>query len=205
MSEKRTRIKICGMRRQEDIEYVNAVLPDYVGFIFAEGKRRTISEETARLLRSVLDVRIKPVGVFIDQSPEWVAHLLNSGVIEVAQLHGTEDEDYIATLRELTRKEIFQAFQIRSEEDIQKALASTADMLLLDSGTGSGVTFDWSLLENVDRQFILAGGLALENVSEAVLKIRPYGVDVSSGVETDGWKDQEKIRSFVEKVREISL
>ena len=200
-----TRIKLCGMTRPCDIEEVNILLPEYIGFVFAEKSRRCVSDEQAAALRAGLNPAVRAVGVFVREKPERVAALLNGGVIDLAQLHGGEDESYIARLRELTERPLIQAFRVETAADLARAENSTADYILLDHGAGgTGETFDWSLLKGFDRPFFLAGGLGPENVAEAVAALRPFAVDVSSGIETDGLKDREKMREFVEAVRTIS-
>lgn len=197
-----TKIKLCGMQRPQDIDLANALSPDYVGFVFANGRRRCISEETAALFRSRLSPAITPVGVFVDNDLQTVARLLGKHIISVVQLHGHEDEAYINRLRTLTDRPIIQVFRIESESDIEKARNSSADLVTLDSGIGgTGTAFDWSLIRDFGRPFILAGGLTAENVREAILRLRPYGVDVSSGIERDGVKDREKAESFIRAVR----
>ncbi len=198
-----THIKICGLRRQEDADIVNTYLPDYAGFILAEPFWRYITPDTAAGLRERLDDRIKTVGVFVNQEPEHIASLLQSGMIDVAQLHGQETDEVIDRLKELTHGEfpIWKALKITGQADVEAAEVSHADMVLLDGGTGSGQTFDWSLLRHVGRDYFLAGGLNPENAARAVSLLHPYGVDVSSGVETDKVKDGDKIRRFVEAVR----
>ena len=145
---------------------------------------------------------IQAVGVFVKEDPETVVHLLEDGVIDVAQLHGGESEAYIRTLRQHTHKPILQAFRVDTPADLEKAQASSADYILLDSGDGgTGERFDWSLLAGATRPYFLAGGLDPENVGGAVEKLKPYAVDVSSGIETDGKKDPEKMKNFVRAVR----
>lgn len=199
------KVKLCGLRRPEDIAAANEARPDYIGFVFAPKSRRAVTPDMARILREKLDPGIRPVGVFVNQPVELVARLLNESVIQCAQLHGQEDERYLAALRGRTQGQpVIQAFRIESAGDVAHAVASSADRVLLDNGAGgTGERFDWSLLEDIDRPFFLAGGLTPENVSEALTRIRPYGVDTSSGVETGGWKDREKMLRFVRAVREI--
>lgn len=197
-----TLIKMCGLRREADVEAVNELRPEYIGFVFFPGSRRYVAPETARALRAKLDPGIRAAGVFVDEDAETVARLLEEGVIDLAQLHGHEDETYLAGLRKRTEKPLVRAFRIQSAEDALRAQESTADMILLDAGAGDGKTFDWRWLREVDRPYILAGGLDPENVSRAVRELRPYGVDVSSGIETNGFKDREKMRAFVRAVRE---
>ena len=162
-----------------------------------------MTPEQARALRAGLDPDIRPVGVFVDRPVEEVAALLNSGVISVAQLHGREDNAYISVLRTLAPGcVVWRAFQLRSQADLAAADASGADLVLLDNGRGTGQTFDWSLAGSVHRPFLLAGGLTPESIPRAVAALRPYGLDLSSGVETDGVKDPAKIQAAVTAARE---
>ena len=196
------KIKLCGLSRPADIDYVNQVKPDYCGFIVNFPKsRRNVTPEQVRALTARLSGDIIPVGVFVDESVETVAGLLEDGTIAVAQLHGHEDEAYLAALRKLTAKPIWQAFQIRSAADLERAKSSTANLVLLDSGQGSGVTLDWSILADFPRPFVLAGGLTAENIPTAVQQVKPYAVDLSSGVETEGYKDYEKMLAAVAAVK----
>ena len=199
-----TRIKICGLTRPEDVRYVNTAKPDWCGFILNfPSSRRNVTPEQARALRAGLDPDIRPVGVFVDRPAEEVAALLNSGVISVAQLHGREDDAYISVLRTLAPGcVVWRAFQLRSQADLAAAVASGADLVLLDNGRGTGQTFDWSLAGSVHRPFLLAGGLTPESIPRAVAALRPYGLDLSSGVETDGVKDPAKIQAAVTAARE---
>lgn len=199
-----TMVKICGLSRFCDIDYVNAARPDYCGFIINFPKsRRNVTEGQVRELRARLHPDIQPVGVFVDQPIELVAQLLEDGTIAVAQLHGHEDERYIAAVRALAPgKPVWKAYKIRAKGDLERAGASSADLILLDNGYGTGETFDWSLVGDVGRPFLLAGGLTPENLSEAMEALHPYGVDISSGVETDGVKDERKILTVVNAVRE---
>ena len=194
------KIKICGLFRDEDIDFANAARPDYIGFVFFEKSRRFVSLERAEQLKSRLDKNIRSVGVFVDESMDSMVQYCLSGAVDVIQLHGHEDNAYISALREITDKEIWQAFKIRGEEDIKKANDSSADMLVLDNGMGTGKTFDWSLIKNIKRPFFLAGGINCENIGEAT-KLAPYGIDVSSGVETDKAKDKTKIEFIVGQCR----
>ena len=199
-----TKIKLCGMRRPADIEVVNELNPDYIGFIFASKSKRYVDPDTAKELKSLLSPSIKAVGVFVNEEIENVAKLLNENVIDMAQLHGDEDEAYIAELRKLSDKPIIKALKITSEEDIKRADAISADFVLLDSGAGSGMVFNWGLIKGIKRPYFLAGGLNPENVEEAVNTLNPYAVDVSSGIETDGFKDRNKMTAFVSNVRKES-
>ena len=196
------KIKICGLTRLEDIEAANALLPDYIGFVFWERSKRNVTKEQAKELKSRLDSRIKAVGVFVDAEIDFIADLVSCGIIDVAQLHGSEDEDYILQLRErLDGAEIIKAFNINKIESFDEAEKSSADHIMIDSGKGSGIAFDWSKLERLKRPYFLAGGLSTENISEVLASIKPFAVDVSSGVETDGLKDSAKMKRFVESVR----
>ena len=204
-----TKIKICGLCRPCDVEYVNQAQPDWCGFVINFPKsHRNVTPEQARELRAGLSRHIRPVGVFVDSPAEEVAALLDDGTLAAAQLHGHEDETYIARLRSLTRGhpmwsgyEIWKAFQVRGPADLEAANTSAADMVLLDNGYGTGETFDWSLAGGVKRPFLLAGGLTPENIPDAVRQLRPYGLDLSSGVETDRKKDPEKILAAVAAAR----
>ena len=196
-----TRIKICGLRRPEDIEAAGELLPEYIGFVFFPGSKRYVAPETARALKAGLNPGIRTVGVFVDEKPETEAKLLSDGTIDLAQLHGSEDEAYLADLRKRTDKPLIRAFRVRGAEDALRAQASSADEILLDAGAGDGKTFDWSWLRQVKRPYFLAGGLTPENAGRAVRELKPYAVDVSSGIETGGFKDIVKMRAFVRAVR----
>lgn len=187
----------------EDVSYVNEALPEYIGFVFWNKSKRNLSFEEAETLRHALDDRIISVGVFVDADIDFIAKLVNAGVISVVQLHGKETEETILRIRELVPIDtvIVKAFEVAGADDLINVNKSTADMVLIDSGKGSGNTFDWSLLEKVDRDYMLAGGLSIDNVGEAVSKLHPCVVDVSSKVETDGYKDKEKIMMFCNAVR----
>ena len=197
------RIKICGLRRPEDIEAVNQFQPDYAGFIVDFPKSfRSVTVEELNGLTEKLDKSIIPVGVFVNAPEKSVADLLNRSVIKVAQLHGQEDENYIRKLRRLTSRPLIKAFSVKSEEDIKKASKSSADYILLDQGSGgTGKAFDWSLIQELNRPFFLAGGIGPDNLESAINEIHPYAVDLSSSVETEKWKDPEKIHRVVDIVR----
>ena len=195
-----TKIKMCGLRRSEDIEYANILRPDYIGYVFAKKSRRYVTPEKAQELTKLLHEDITPVGVFVDEPIENVIALVESGAIRMVQLHGSESEDYAAELKERGIP-VIRAFKVSSEADIAAARSTCADYVLLDSGSGSGETFDWSLIQNVGRDFFLAGGLTADNAAEAVEKLRPYGVDASSCLETAGFKDFDKMKAFAEAVR----
>ena len=199
-----TKIKLCGITRLCDIEAVNELKPEYIGFVFAKKSKRYVAPEVAEQLRRKLSHEIQAVGVFVDESVQQVAKLLREHVIDIAQLHGSEDDDYIRTLRELTNQPIIKAFRIKEESDLDAIEACSADYVLLDSGAGCGETFEWRLIKNIKRPFFLAGGLDASNANRAVHEIHPYAVDVSSGIETNGFKDKEKMRIFVTAVRKKS-
>ncbi|MBP5298956.1 MAG: phosphoribosylanthranilate isomerase [Lachnospiraceae bacterium] len=199
-----TGIKLCGLKRECDIEAVNKLNPDFIGFVFAEKSKRYVTPEEAARLKAKLNKDIKAVGVFVNESPETVADLLNKGTIDIAQLHGSEDEEYILRLRSLTGKPLIKAIKVQSEADIVAADKSGADYVLLDSGAGTGMTFNWELIKGIKRPYFLAGGLSPENVADAVRTLNPFAVDVSSGIETDGLKDESKMTDFVSIVRKES-
>ena len=200
------KIKICGLSRAADIAAVNRYRPDYVGFILGyPPSRRSISLEQAAVLIAALDKTITPVGVFVDAPlADMLAAVTRRGV-RVIQLHGHETDDTVRALKAATDVPIWQAFRVREAADIARAMCSAADMVLLDGASpGSGNAFDHSLLRQVQRPFILAGGLTPANVTEALQRCRPWGVDMSSGVETDRVKDAEKIAAAIAAVRTIN-
>lgn len=199
----KTKIKICGLRRREDILAVNEAKPDYCGFIIEFPRSfRSITEVQVRELVQELSAKISAVGVFVNAPIELVSGLLNDGTLALAQLHGQEDESYIRELKKITGKSVIKAFSVKTKEDIEKALISPADYILLDQGSGgTGKTFDWSLIPKIRREFFLAGGIGAENLRQAIQEIRPYAVDLSSSVETDRWKDPVKIRQVVDIVK----
>lgn len=198
-----TKIKFCGLSRNCDIETANVLSPDYVGFVFAKNSRRCVSFARAKELKALLAPGILTVGVFVNEDPRTVAAFLEAGVIDAAQLHGDEDTDYIRGLKSLTKAPLIKAFGLRSIHDLPAVERCPADLVLLDSpGGGTGRLFDWQLLEDIQRPYFLAGGLSAENVGEAIARLRPFGVDVSSGIETGGDKDREKMTAFAAAVRE---
>ena len=197
-----TKIKFCGLTRPEDIAAANALKPEYIGFVFAPKSKRYVSPQQAALLRARLDPAIKAVGVFVNEPPEAVARLLNENILDIAQLHGQEDAAYLAQLRSLTAKPLWQAFRAETAAGLAAAARSTADMVLLDSGAGgTGTVFNWKLLQGFPRPYILAGGLDADNAADAVTRLHPYAVDVSSGIETAGKKDPAKMAAFAATVR----
>lgn len=198
-----TKIKICGLRRAEDIAFANELGPDYIGFVFAQKSKRYLPPEQAAELRRALSKEITPVGVFVNEPVENILTLLENGVIGAAQLHGGESADIVHALMRRTDRPVIQAFRVETAADMERAAASPATMILLDNGAGgTGETFDWSLIRDAGRPFFLAGGLSAENVGAAISRCRPYAVDSSSRLETDGAKDYWKMKAFVEAVRE---
>ncbi len=195
-----SKIKICGLTRLCDIDFVNEAKPDFCGFILGVPKsRRNLSISALYALRERLDASVKPVGVFVDAPMELILPLAADGTLAAIQLHGHESEEYIRQLKEQTSVPIFRAFRVTDRESLIPALQSPADLILLDHGAGgTGETFDWSVLDGVTRPYILAGGLGPDNLESAISTLHPWGVDMSSGVETDGIKDREKIFKAVQ-------
>lgn len=209
------KVKICGIKRIEDVYYVNQYLPDYIGFVFADTKRK-VSLETAAMLAKELDPRIKRVGVYVRQEIGLLTEALAGGTVDYLQLHGDEDAAYEEALFEsLIRHGIddpqercIKAFRIRGAEDFQKIAETKCRWLLLDTYSqtlpgGTGEHFNWDLIQGIDREFFLAGGINVGNIERAISEVKPYAVDVSSSLETDGMKDKEKIREFMEKVEKV--
>ena len=198
-----TKIKICGLFRPEDIEAVNLYQSDYAGFIINFPKsHRNISPAVLKQLKSKLDPRIKSVGVFVDRPLKEVRNLLEEGIIDIAQLHGSEDSDYIKALQ-TGGNEVWKAFEIQDRSDLERAIGSPADKILLDAGKGQGRTFSWDILSGLKMDYILAGGLHSGNVEQAIRSLHPLGLDISSGVESDGLKDAKKIEEVIRIVRGI--
>ena len=195
------RVKICGIKRPEDVEIVNELRPDYIGFVFAQESKRYLPFEKAREFRERLDSSIRVVGVFLGVDPKIVASVANQGVIDVIQYHGDEGAGVIERLKAFTDMPVIQAFKVTSKEDVARAVASPAEGILFDPSQGSGKRFDWKLLKGITRPCFLAGGLNPENVGEAIRICHPFCVDVSSGVETDGVKDRDKVEAFIRTVR----
>ena len=197
------KIKICGLKRLEDIEIVNKYKPDYIGFVFADSKRK-VSHDLAFEMKNNLSSDIVSVGVFVDADIDEIVDLFDRGVIEIAQLHGLESEDYIRNLKENTNYElkIINAIEMSDETDLVEYENSLSDYLLLDSGKGSGKTFDWSLIrKDLTKDFYLAGGINISNVNSAIEEFNPFAVDLSSSLETDGFKDENKIKEIMEVIR----
>lgn len=197
-----TKVKMCGLSRPCDIEYANEICPDYIGFIFAEFSKRYVPVNTAEILCKKLNKEIVPVGVFVNEGIDFIVDIIERNIVRAVQLHGNEDNSYIRTLQSVTDCMIIKAFIVINEEDIIEANSSRADFVLLDTGCGTGRTFNWSLLKKATRPYFLAGGLTSDNVSEAISEFAPYGVDASSSIETDGYKDKQKMAAFINAARQ---
>lgn len=203
-----TKIKICGLGRMEDVVCVNQCRPDYAGFVFAKS-RRQVTAEQAQKLRDALDPGILAVGVFVNESPETIGRLCSRGIIDLIQLHGDEGEDDVKRLADYTDAPVIRAVRVQSTEQILKVQEEAGDYLLLDTYMpgqygGGGHSFDPALIPPLHKPWFLAGGLNGENVGEKIRSYHPFGVDVSSGVETQGKKDPGKIREFIEKIRRLT-
>ena len=200
-----TKMKFCGLRTLDDIDAVNKILPEYVGFVFVPKSKRYVTPTQVEKFRGVLDKKIIAVGVFVNEKISTVAELLNAGIIDAAQLHGDEDEDYIKNLREVTNKPLIKAFRINDFILNSSFLIPNSSFILLDAGAGGGKVFDWNLIKNFQGEYFLAGGLNPENVDAAIEMLHPFAVDVSSGIESGGKKDLKKMATFAEVVRRKNL
>ena len=197
-----TKIKICGIRRPADIDYLNELKPEYAGFVFAKSKRRVDVDQAFSLIKN-LSSDIKKVGVFVDEDPLVVLEIAEKLKLQVLQFHGHEDQEYI---NKFVNFEIWKALRINSIESICEFSNYKCAKFLLDNTiAGSGECFKWELVQAKVEGFsiMLAGGLTNENVQLGIMQLKPYGVDVSSGVETNGFKDYEKIKNFIMKVRKL--
>lgn len=201
-----SKIKICGLRRTEDILAVNEYLPDYIGFVFSQS-RRQVTAEQARLLKEKLNPKIKAAGVFVNEPVSFIAKLVEKGVIDLVQLHGDEDGAYIRLLKREVSRPVIKAVRVQSVEQINRAQRLPCDYLLLDAYSknaygGTGDKFRWDIIpQNLSKPFFLAGGINESNIARAVKEARPYCIDVSSGAETGGFKDKEKIKQIINIVR----
>lgn len=195
-------VKICGLQSKADIEAASALDLDAIGFVFAPKSRRFVSFTQAKTLKEQLRKDIQAAGVFVNAPIQTIVQAASEKIIDLVQLHGSEDSEYIQSLKSVCCLPVIQAFRIESSADLAKARESAADRILLDApAPGSGKAFDWSLLQDFDRDFILAGGLNPDLVEEAVKLKKLTGLDVSSGVESDGKKDPEKMKAFVQAAR----
>jgi len=196
------KIKICGIRRLVDIEIANRYQPDYIGFVFAESKRQ-VTHNLARTLKENLDPNITAVGVFVDAPADEILKLYGDEIIDMVQLHGSESEEFILNLKEKTNHElkVIKAIEMYDGIDITEYDDSKADYLLFDSGKGSGKTFDWNLIrKDLKKEFFIAGGLTSQNIKDAINEFNPYAVDLSSSLEVNGFKDENKIREIMEVI-----
>ena len=196
------KIKICGIKRLEDVNIVNKYKPDYIGFVFAKSKRK-VTQSMAKSLSQKLADEIIPVGVFVDASEDEILNLFNQKTIKIAQLHGSESEEFIKSLKNKTdnKLKIIKALEINKKTDLNN-FNTSADYLLLDSGKGSGKTFDWNLInKDLKGKIFLAGGLNSKNIACAINEFSPYAVDLSSSLEVNGFKDEDKIKEIMEIVK----
>ena len=212
------KVKMCGISKIETIPAVVEAKPDYMGLVFAPSKRQVTVEQAEILVKELhkqcinhYDTKVvKTVGVFVNETLDNLVTIAKEVNLDAVQLHGDEDEAFIQSLKECTNVEVWKAVQIRSTADAEKWIDSSADMLLFDAyhkaeRGGTGEVFDWSCLDEFERPFMLAGGIDSTNVARAIRTVRPYGIDISSGIETDGVKDDEKIKAFTNIVRTIAL
>ena len=204
-------VKYCGITKEEEIQHLQQLPIDYVGFVFYKKSKRYVEKEQARRLRAKLKPSIPSVGVFVEEEIPKILELLQEGIIQGVQLHGEEEEAYVLKLKQEMAKLgikpfLWQAFILKEEKDIERANASPADLILLDGGKGEGKEAEAGLLQKIQRPYILAGGLSPENVIEKIKAFSPYGLDVSSGIEEQGEegsrKSPEKMQSFIRLVRE---
>jgi len=197
------KIKICGLFREQDIEFANEAKPDFIGFVFAEKSKRFVDFKQAENLRKNLAKEIIPVGVFVNAKIDSIVSLHKNGIIDIVQLHGGETDEYIEELKSKCKAKITRALNLNKNSQLSTLNSQLCNYTLLDAQSpGSGYSFDWERLQGLDlsKNVFLAGGVNLENIKEA-LKFNPFAVDVSSGAETDGVKDREKILRLVEAVR----
>ena len=202
-----TKIKICGLTRKEDIQIANRYKPDFIGFVFAEGRRK-ISFSTAESLRGELSKEIKVVGVFVNESLDSLQAIIKNNLVDLIQLHGDETASYLLKLKEITDKPIIKAIRTKSRDYIKSQLLLKSDYILFDSYKkglygGSGIAFDYSMLPEINKPFFIAGGLNRDNILDYIVRTKPYGVDISSGVESNGVKDEGKIAEIIQMIRDI--
>ena len=210
------KVKMCGISKVETIPAIVDAKPDYMGLVFAPSKRQVTVEQAKILIEELhkqcinhYDIKVvKTVGVFVNETLDNLVRIADTANLDAVQLHGDEDETFIQSLKERTNVEVWKAIQIRSAADVEKWIDSSADMLLFDAyhkdeRGGTGEVFDWSSLDAFERTFMLAGGIDSTNVARAIRTVRPYGIDISSGIETNGVKDDEKITAFTKIVKSI--
>ena len=210
------KVKMCGISKVETIPAIVDAKPDYMGLVFAPSKRQVTVEQAKILIEELhkqcinhYDIKVvKTVGVFVNETLDNLVRIADTANLDAVQLHGDEDEAFIQSLKERTNVEVWKAVQIRSAADVEKWIDSSADMLLFDAyhkdeRGGTGEVFDWSSLDAFERPFMLAGGIDSTNVARAIRTVRPYGIDISSGIETNGVKDDEKITAFTKIVKSI--
>lgn len=200
-------IKICGLRRAVDIDAVNEGMPDFIGFVFAKSSRQVTLEQAAGL-KARLKPEIKAVGVFVNEEPERIMEICRRGIIDIIQLHGDEDDDYTRDIKKRTDLPVIRAIRVKNQEDLQNIDSITCDFLLLDACDdsqygGAGKSFDWAVIGKMEKPFFLAGGLNENNLAIAAEAVKPYCLDLSSGVETNGVKDREKILKAINIVRGV--
>lgn len=202
------KVKICGIKTLQDVEFVNRQKPDFTGFVFYSLSKRYVSLITARSLKAKLNKKIKSIGVFVNAPPEEIAAAAELGIINIVQLHGDETNAYIAELRKICTLPIIKAVRVREEADIKKAAFYNCEYFLFDTYStasygGTGRQFDTQLLKGVkiNKPYFLAGGLNAGNVRSALKGLKPYAVDVSGGVESGGSKDEIKIKNFIKQVK----
>ena len=210
------KVKMCGISKVETIPAVVEAKPDYMGLVFAPSKRQVTVDQAKILVEELhkqcinhYDTKVvKTVGVFVNETLDNLVRIADTANLDAVQLHGDEDETFIQSLKERTNVEVWKAIQIRTAADTEKWIDSSADMLLFDAyhkdeRGGTGEVFDWSSLDAFERPFMLAGGIDSTNVARAIRTVRPYGIDISSGIETNGVKDDEKITAFTKIVKSI--
>lgn len=200
-----TRIKICGLMGVEDVAMINTVMVDYAGFVFAPG-RHHLTINQAKELKQHLHNDIQSIGVFVNERMDVIQEICEQGIVDMVQLHGDEDEQYVIELQARIWQPIIRAIRVQCKEQLYDAEQSPCDYLLLDSYHihaygGTGTAFDHTLIPPLKKPFFLAGGLHMDTIDEAILFTHPYAVDISSGVETDGRKDKKKIQAIVERIR----
>lgn len=196
-----SKIKICGLFRDNDIAYVNEYKPDFAGFIIDFPKsHRSIDVDRAKELIAKLDSGIKSVCVFVNAPLETVLECAT--FCDCVQLHGSEDSDFIDEIRKKSPNTcIIASFNIKNESDILRAKKSNADLIILDNGYGTGAQFDWGLIRDIGRDFMIAGGIDASTILAVIEQFNPYGIDISSGVETEKVKDKEKIKKILEIIQ----